>query len=84
MYSAGQLAGPRTIGQLLLLKTERSQTNGVRRATADAPPKNLLKLRPWLSSAIVNFRFCKLKLHKDLRNYFLFRARILYLSILRA
>ena len=38
-FSAGQLAVPRTTGELLLLNTKTSQTNNVGKATSDTPQK---------------------------------------------
>ena len=46
--SAGQPTGPRTIGELLLLKEKENATDkNVHRATSHtSPPQNLVKLRP--------------------------------------
>ena len=49
--SAGQLTGPITTGELLLLK-QASPTNKMRRAKSDTP-QNVVKLRPWPSEALL-------------------------------
>ena len=44
--SAGQRTGPRAIGELLVLKKQKtSQTKNVCRAASDTPQKKLLKFR---------------------------------------
>ena len=52
--SAGKPTGPRTIGQLLLLKRkkQRSQTENFRMAISLTPPKNLVEFRPCLGHVI--------------------------------